>query len=231
VLYRLVQQQLETWLAHRRESDSDGLPAAAHVERELRDFLACGILVYGFARARFPDCGHDFRVAFSCKGERLLRYCARPAFASERLNELGDERIRYTFSKPRPDGQTALTLTPPELLDRLAALVPLPRRHRHHYHGVFAQHAPLRTLVTARAGRTLEPTLAANRAATGGDTGVAVVAAPFDQSPLWDPTTAPSDPRLPVPQVPATVMTPVHFPTSSKPAVAIGPLDFLPLEF
>jgi len=40
--------------------------------------------------------------------ERLLRYCARPAFASERLEALGepgnDERIRYTFPKPRPDG-------------------------------------------------------------------------------------------------------------------------------
>ena len=34
--------------------------------------------------------------------------------------------------------QTELTLAPLELLDRLAALIPLPRRHRHHYAGVFA---------------------------------------------------------------------------------------------
>jgi hypothetical protein len=99
------------------------------------------------------------------------------------LHERGDERIHYTFSQPRPDGQTALTLTPLELLDRLAALIPPPRRHRHHYHGVFAPHAPLRARVTARAGRTLGPTLPPNSAATGGDTGVALVAAPLAQHP------------------------------------------------
>jgi hypothetical protein len=96
--------------------------------------------------------------------ERLLRYCARPAFASERLEvltgqgddtEQHDERIRYTFPKPMPDGQTCLTLTPLELLDRLAALIPPPRRHRHHYHGAFAPHSPLRKAVTACAGQAI----------------------------------------------------------------------------
>jgi hypothetical protein len=44
--------------------------------------------------------------------ERLLRYCARRAFASERLCWKGN-------------GQPELTLTPLELLNRLAALIPL----------------------------------------------------------------------------------------------------------
>jgi hypothetical protein len=44
VLYRLVQQHLETWLARTRESDPDGLPVTAHVERELRGYLTCGII-------------------------------------------------------------------------------------------------------------------------------------------------------------------------------------------
>ena len=56
-------------------------------------------------------------------------------------------------AKPLPSGQTALTLAPLELLDRLAALIPPPRRHRHHRAGVFARHANLRARVTARAGR------------------------------------------------------------------------------
>ena len=75
--------------------------------------------------------------AEDCAGlERLLRYCARPAFASERLAWDGPERpVRYTLSKPLPTGQTELTLAPRELLDRLAALIPPPRRHRHHYFG------------------------------------------------------------------------------------------------
>jgi len=47
------------------------------------------------------------------------------------------------------DGRAILHLTPLELLDRLALLIPPPRRHRHRYHGVFAPNAPLRAQVTA----------------------------------------------------------------------------------
>jgi hypothetical protein len=32
--------------------------------------LECGILAYGFARARCDECGHDFLVAFSCYRQR-----------------------------------------------------------------------------------------------------------------------------------------------------------------
>jgi len=64
--------------------------------------------------------------------ERLLRYCARPPFALERLAwaEENPEILVYQLPKPLPDGRTALYLTPLELLDRLAALIPPPRIHR-----------------------------------------------------------------------------------------------------
>lgn len=330
ILYRLVQQHLETYLALAREGDGYGRAVSASVEREFRHYLTCGILAYGFARARCAACGHDFLVAFSCKGrglcpscttrrmaetaahlvdqvfpplpvrqwvlavpkrlrwylerepealsavlhiflrvierhlqhtspgaapgarfgavsfvhrfgaalnrhvhfhccvidgvfeggadgqvqfrpaqaltpealaaiaaqvrqrvlrwfarsglleaadaqdmlgwehggfsldaavriagddraglERLLRYCARPAFALERLTQVNADRVVYRLPKPHPDGRTALSLTPLELLDRLAALIPPPRRHRHRYHGVLAPHSPLRAAVTA----------------------------------------------------------------------------------
>lgn len=45
-----------------------------------------------------------------------------------------------------------LRLSPLEFLDRLAALVPPPRVHRHRYHGVLAPNSPLRARVTAGAG-------------------------------------------------------------------------------
>jgi len=45
-------------------------------------------------------------------------------------------------------------LTPLELIERLAALIPPPRRHRHRYYGVLAPNAPLRAQVTALAGGT-----------------------------------------------------------------------------
>jgi hypothetical protein len=76
--------------------------------------------------------------------ERLLRYCARPPFALERLEQRAHDQLVYRFVKPQPDGRTELRLTPLELLDRLAALVPPPRLHRLRYHGVLAPNAPQR---------------------------------------------------------------------------------------
>jgi hypothetical protein len=56
----------------------------------------------------------------------LLRDCARPPFVLQRLEAIGTERLVYHRPKPGPDGRTPLTLTPLELIDRLAALVPPP---------------------------------------------------------------------------------------------------------
>ena len=323
VLYRCVQQHLETWLAQCRDGHDDEWSVPEYVEREFRRYLDCGILARGFARARCGQCGHDFLIAFSCKGrgvcpscnarrmvataahltdhvlpllpvrqwvlavpkrlryflqrdadlqgaalrlflraveqylrahspgsgpaarlgavafihrfgstlnahlhfhcvvidgvfdattaggvvfhaaagldapavaavqacvrrrllrvfvrrgllpgddaqamgqwehgggfsvdgsvrieaadragrERLLRYCARPPFALDRLRELDPERLLYESTKPGPGGNGSLLLTPLELLDRLAALVPPPRIHRHRYFGVLARTA------------------------------------------------------------------------------------------
>lgn len=73
--------------------------------------------------------------------ERLLRYCARPPFALEHLHQRDAEHRVYRNPKParttapgtRP---AALVLTPLELIDKIAALVPPPRAHRHRYYGV-----------------------------------------------------------------------------------------------
>ncbi len=83
--------------------------------------------------------------------ERLLRYCARPPFALEHLQQRDAEHLVYHCPKPRPDGPRDLVLTPLELIDRIAALVPRPRTHRHRYFGVLAPNAPLRAAVTALA--------------------------------------------------------------------------------
>jgi hypothetical protein len=93
--------------------------------RRFANIWICGIFAHGFARAWCDDCGHDYFMAYSCKGrgliekvdakemlayqrsgfsvdagvrieaddraalERLLRYCARPPFAMERLRKEG----------------------------------------------------------------------------------------------------------------------------------------------
>ena len=51
----------------------------------------------------------------------------------------------------RPRAYGVVELTPFEFLDRLADLVPPPRKHRHRYHGVFAPNHKLRRAVTSLA--------------------------------------------------------------------------------
>ena len=50
-----------------------------------------------------------------------------------------------------PGEHGVVDLSPEEFLDRLADLVPPPRKHRHRYHGVFAPNHRLRPAVTALA--------------------------------------------------------------------------------
>ena len=89
--------------------------------------------------------------------ERLFRYCARPLFAAERLVwASGAQRLRYQLPQPGPRGETVLMLTPLQFLDRIALLIPPPRRHRHRYFGVLAPNSPWRAAVTARAGVAIE---------------------------------------------------------------------------
>lgn len=56
--------------------------------------------------------------------ERLLRYCARLPFALEHLQQRDAGHLVYRSPKPRPDGPSELVLTPLELIDKIAALVP-----------------------------------------------------------------------------------------------------------
>ena len=71
----------------------------------------------------------------------------RPPLAVERLTEsTGGQRL-YHFRRPWRDGSTALLLEPLELLERLAALVPPPRRPLLAYHGVLAPRAEWRSAI------------------------------------------------------------------------------------
>ncbi|MCC6378037.1 MAG: transposase [Burkholderiales bacterium] len=58
--------------------------------------------------------------------ERLLRCCARPPFALDRLRELDCEHLIHDLPKAGSGGSGPQRLTPLELLDRLAAQVPPP---------------------------------------------------------------------------------------------------------
>jgi hypothetical protein len=76
--------------------------------------------------------------------ERLIRYTSRGAVALERLAEDANGEIVYTFTQPWSDGTTGIKLSPLELLEKLAAIVPLPRVHLVRYAGCLAPHSQLR---------------------------------------------------------------------------------------
>ena len=52
-------------------------------EHEFRRHLTCGILAFGFARARCTDCRQERLVAFSCKGR-----CVCPSCTNRRMAEV-----------------------------------------------------------------------------------------------------------------------------------------------
>ncbi|MDA9981737.1 transposase zinc-binding domain-containing protein [Gammaproteobacteria bacterium] len=75
VVYQVVQEHLETWLAHYNEAEPESNPVPHYIERGLRKFLECGILAHGFARAYCDHCGRDFLIAYSCKGRGICPSC------------------------------------------------------------------------------------------------------------------------------------------------------------
>jgi hypothetical protein len=77
-----------------------------------------------------------------------IRYTARGAVSLERLEVDANGDLLYTFTRPWSDGTTGIKLSPLELLEKLAALVPLPRLHLVRYGGCLAPHSRLRRLIT-----------------------------------------------------------------------------------
>jgi hypothetical protein len=75
---------------------------------------------------------------------QLIRSTARGAVSLERLQQDANGELVYTFTHPWSDGTTGIRLSPLELLEKLAALVPLPHVHLIRYGGCLAPHSHLR---------------------------------------------------------------------------------------
>jgi hypothetical protein len=72
LLYRTIAGHLETFLARQQERGREVPP---FVEREMRDYLACGIAAHGFLRLRCESCGKDRLLPLSCKGRSVCPSC------------------------------------------------------------------------------------------------------------------------------------------------------------
>ncbi len=95
------------------------------------------------------------RVAFGAQQrerlEELVRYCARPPLANDRLEKHADGHYLLKLKTRWRDGTTHLQFEPIELLERLAAQIPKPRVNLVLYAGVLAPHAKLRAEVVGYA--------------------------------------------------------------------------------
>ena len=82
-----------------------------------------------------------------------MRQRRSQVLAAGRLRILDADPLSFALKTPWSDGTRPLLLSPMELLEKLAALVPPPRSHLLRYHGVLAPRAPARErIVPAQPG-------------------------------------------------------------------------------
>ena len=80
----------------------------------------------------------------------LCRSLLRPPLALERLTESSPGQLLFELAHPRADGTTHLLLDPPELIEKIALLIPPPRFHTLRVHGVLGPAAGWRSAVIPR---------------------------------------------------------------------------------
>ena len=81
-LHQIVRDNLLSFLADGQLRTDDGQGYPLYVEKELRDFVACGDLSRGFARLRCKDCGFERLLPFSCKNRGIC-----PSCTTRRMND------------------------------------------------------------------------------------------------------------------------------------------------
>jgi hypothetical protein len=154
---RRIYRRIAKLLAQRTGTDDDGVPTDALAavqatavqttlplegdrEAEARpDKRRCAQVDGLSLHANTAVAAHDRRAL-----ERLCRYAGRPPLALSRLSFAEGGKVAYRLKRPGKNGARALLLSPLELLRRLAALIPPPRRHAIRYHGVLWPHAARR---------------------------------------------------------------------------------------
>jgi hypothetical protein len=102
LLYRVLAENLETFLDRARTEEHE-LPR--YVEKELREYLTCGVLGHGFVRLKCEDCGKERAVAFSCKGRG---FC--PSCTGRRMSDTAARLVDDVFPDDVPVRQWVLSL-------------------------------------------------------------------------------------------------------------------------
>ena len=104
VLHQVIGEHLERFLRAVAEAgDGAGLPQ--FVERELREFLLCGVFEAGVARFQCEGCAREHLVPFSCKGRA---WC--PSCGSRRMTERAAHLVEAVLPPWVPVRQWVLTV-------------------------------------------------------------------------------------------------------------------------
>ena len=65
LLHQITRENLETYLADLDPGEDFSAQVPLYVEAAFREYLKCGLLCHGFARAYCAGCGHDFLVGWN----------------------------------------------------------------------------------------------------------------------------------------------------------------------
>jgi len=170
-------------------------PRAGHRVRRLGDRIA----VEALQEPATPGCasigGINLHAAVAVPAsdrrrlERLCRYTARPALATERLTQGPDGRLLYRLRHRWRDGTTHMLFEPLELIERLAVLVPPPRSHLVRFHGILAPRASWRDEVVPGAPPTFLVGMAEERGSRSAPAEKGIL--------LGEPSGAPRNSRTP----------------------------------
>ncbi len=74
------------------------------ISEVVNEYLRCGDLKEGFARVRCPDCGHEYLLAFSCKGRWFCPCCH-----AKKVIQFG-ELLKNTILYPIPHRQYVFSI-------------------------------------------------------------------------------------------------------------------------
>ena len=99
LLYRVLAGNLETFL-DRYRTEQHELPR--YVEKELREYLTCGVLGNGFIRVRCEKCGFERAVAYSCKGRKNSSFenaCGERRHQTSRVEDVPADLCRVDGSR------------------------------------------------------------------------------------------------------------------------------------
>ena len=101
LLYPTVAEHYETWLdlasAGQSGGQGDHHTPNPYVRQAFRKYLGCGIFDYGFTRAWCDDSGHDYFVAYSCKGRGVC-----PLRNTRRMAETAAHLPDHVFTRLPP---------------------------------------------------------------------------------------------------------------------------------